>query len=93
MIHAREDWNGRIVDLEKKIPEDEPVFMVRAQDKHAASTIHFYANLVRQDMEADQRIVTLCEAHETPIEEWPKKKSPDLPDQTPEPDPKNETKG
>jgi len=44
MLHARDDYNGRIVDLENKIPEDEPVFLLRAQDAVAPQVVEFWAD-------------------------------------------------
>ena len=42
MVHARKDYN-RIQDPEHKIPEDEPVFLIRGQDKSAPATLRFWA--------------------------------------------------
>jgi hypothetical protein len=49
MKFTRDDYNKRIVDKAKKIPEDEPVFLLRAQDKYAPSTLRFYAKLLEED--------------------------------------------
>lgn len=43
MLHAREDYN-RIQDPEGLIPEDEPVFLVRAQDAVGPSVVEDWAN-------------------------------------------------
>jgi len=32
MLHARQDYNERIQDSAHLIPEEEPVFLIRAQD-------------------------------------------------------------
>jgi hypothetical protein len=50
---TREDYNRRIVDIEGRIPEDEPVFLLRAQDKHAPDTLRCYANLLKEDGNLD----------------------------------------
>lgn len=42
MKHSRADY-ARIQDPEHKIPEDEPVFLLRGQDKLAPSTVRFWA--------------------------------------------------
>lgn len=42
MKHAREDYN-RIQDPEGKIPEDEPVFLIRAQDLAGPAAVNAYA--------------------------------------------------
>lgn len=49
MKFTREDYNKRIVDKAGKIPEDEPVFLLRAQDKHAPGTLRFYAKCLEDD--------------------------------------------
>ena len=45
MLHAREDYN-RIQDPEMKIGETEPVFLLRAKDKHAPATLDYWSDLV-----------------------------------------------
>jgi hypothetical protein len=49
MKFTRDDYNKRIVDLESRIPNDEPVFLLRAQDKHAPDTLRFYARLLKEN--------------------------------------------
>lgn len=49
MKFSREDYNNRIVDKDGKIPADEPVFLLRAQDKFAPSTLRHYAKLLEED--------------------------------------------
>jgi hypothetical protein len=48
MKFTREDYNKRIVDTAGKIPIDEPVFLLRAQDVHAPATLRFYAKLLEE---------------------------------------------
>jgi hypothetical protein len=48
MKFTREDYNKRIIDTAGKIPEDEPVFLLRAQDVHAPSTLRHYAKLLEE---------------------------------------------
>jgi hypothetical protein len=48
MKFTREDYNERIIDKAGKIPQDEPVFLLRAQDIHAPSTLRFYAKLLEE---------------------------------------------
>jgi hypothetical protein len=48
MRFTRDDYNKRIIDKEGKIPEDEPVFLLRAQDAYAPSTLRHYAKLVEE---------------------------------------------
>jgi hypothetical protein len=49
MKFTREDYNKRIIDKAGIIPEDEPVFLLRAQDKNAPSTLRHYARLLEED--------------------------------------------
>lgn len=49
MKFTRDDYNRRIIDIEDRIPSDEPVFLLRAQDKHAPDTLRFYAKLLKED--------------------------------------------
>lgn len=60
-----------------KIPADEPGFMLRAQDKFAADTIRFYANLVAS-AGASAEIVESARAQAAAFDAWPTKKSPDI---------------
>lgn len=45
MVHARKDYD-RFQDPENKIPEDEPVMLFRAQDRHFVSVLKYYADLL-----------------------------------------------
>jgi hypothetical protein len=49
MRFTREDYNQRIIDKAGKIPVDEPVFLLRAQDVYAPSTLRYYAKLLEED--------------------------------------------
>ncbi len=53
MKFTRDDYNKRIIDTEGKIPNDEPVFLLRAQDVYAPSTLRFYAKLLEEDGNKD----------------------------------------
>ncbi len=70
MIHARQDYNEGKMD---SIPKDEPVFLLRAQDKTAAAAVRYWANMQplgkMQDMAFD---------HARLMDEWPVKKQADL---------------
>ena len=46
MKHARDDY-AHIQDPSGKIPEDEPVFLLRAQDMSAPKTLNVWANALR----------------------------------------------
>ena len=77
MKHARNDYNNRIVDLEKKIPDDEPVFLIRGQDTVAAETVRIWANL-NDDAGGDPHLSDLARNHAIAMDAWPKKKPADL---------------
>lgn len=49
MKFTRDDYNERIIDKAGKIPDDEPVFLLRAQDKYAPSTLRYYAKLLEEN--------------------------------------------
>lgn len=49
MKFTREDYNRRIVDLDKRIPENEPVFLLRAQDKFASLTLKKYCEFLEEE--------------------------------------------
>jgi hypothetical protein len=53
MRFTREDYNKRIIDTAGKIPEDEPVFLLRAQDVYAPSTLRHYAKLLEENGDAE----------------------------------------
>jgi hypothetical protein len=46
---TRDDYNRRIIDTEGRIPANEPVFLLRAQDKYAPDTLRYYANRLKED--------------------------------------------
>lgn len=82
MIHARDDY-ARIQDPEKKIPANEPVFLLRGQDPFAADIVREYAIKleVNARTEADLAFARLARRHAEKMAAWPtKKKYPDAPE-------------
>ena len=82
MIHAREDYN-RIQDPAGKIPADEPVFLLRAQDKHAPEVVAFWASLVLREGNAPE-MGSMAMHQARRMGDWQAehgRKSPDLPTQ------------
>lgn len=78
MKHFREDYN-RIQDPAGLIPENEPVFLLRAQDKNAPSTLRYWAQMAMMDKNYEMAIMILKGADE--MEQWQKEvkvKQPDL---------------
>jgi hypothetical protein len=81
MKHARSDYD-RIQDPEGLIPEDEPVFLIRAQDKNAPAAVRAWAAIARQNGAADN-IVTMATLHAERMEWWQLdhgSKTPDAPE-------------
>jgi hypothetical protein len=78
MVHAREDYN-RIQDPENKIPEDEPVFLLRGQDKLAAEVVRYWARLAENEGLYD--IAEMAYRQAGKMAAWPDRKLPDLPDE------------
>lgn len=76
MKHAREDYN-RFQDPENKIPADEPVFLLRGQDKYADRAVNFYAKLVEKN-NGSKEIVEVARKTAGWMREWPKHKEPDM---------------
>lgn len=80
MKHAREDYN-HIQDPSGKIPADEPVFLLRAQDKVAPDIVEEWAIAARK-AGADNEIVNHAFEHASLMRKWQKKhgcKVPDMP--------------
>lgn len=61
MKHARADYQ-RIQDPEGRIPDDEPVFLLRGQDAIAALTVKIYAELL-QHFGASAQVVQHLREH------------------------------
>lgn len=83
MLHARDDYQGRIVEIEtngtkRQIPDDEPVFLLRGQDQFAARTVRRWAQDV-EECGGDPAIVAAARRQADLMDAWPKKKIPDMP--------------
>ncbi|MDP3936832.1 MAG: hypothetical protein Q8R92_01705 [Deltaproteobacteria bacterium] len=76
MLHAREDYN-RIQDPEGKIPEGEPVFLLRAQDQVAAEVVRFWARL-HELQGGDPGMVLVAREQADRMDAWPWKKRADM---------------
>jgi len=76
MIHARADYN-RIQDPANKIPQDEPVFLLRGQDKVAAAAVRVWAAL-NDEAGGDPEASRLAREHADKMDVWPTKKTADL---------------
>lgn len=74
MLHARLDYM-RIQDPANKIPQDEPVFLLRGQDHTAASVVRYWAFT---NMEASPDLAKLALAHADRMDAWTTKKTADI---------------
>ena len=75
MKHARDDYN-RFQDPENKIPADEPVFLIRGQDKVGAATVRAWAELNKVSG-GDPKLSDLALEQADRMDDWPTKKSAD----------------
>lgn len=75
MKHGRSDYDARIQDAAKIIPDDEPVFLLRAQDKLACRAVSFYADMLQQ-FGGDPEHVKRIKEQATRMFDWPKKDMP-----------------
>lgn len=78
MRHAREDYN-RIQDPAGLIPEDEPVFLVRAQDVCAIPTLLAWIHQAKR-IGASPEIIGKVESHIKLMTEWKKAHDVKVPD-------------
>lgn len=78
MKHARPDYD-RIQDPENLIPEDEPVFLLRGQDKAAPYTLRKWARRVKL-MGGSRDLVDAARKQAVAMEEWQKEKAAKVPD-------------
>lgn len=76
MKHARSDYD-RIQDPANLIPEDEPVFLLRGQDRYAAEAVRAWADNVEAGG-GDPEIVRLAREQADSMDAWVKHKDPDL---------------
>jgi len=66
---------GRISVEGKDIPEGEPLFLLRGQDRLAVAAVRYYASLVSATGDSTSaREIMKCADD---MEKWPKKKYPD----------------
>lgn len=78
MIHARPDYS-RFQDPHNKIPMDEPVFLLRGQDRFAPELLLRWAAKLRL-AGGQPRLAELVEGHAQKMLDWQKTfiKTPDM---------------
>ena len=77
MKHARAGYD-RFQDPAGLIPDDEPVFLLRGQDKIAWFIVKIYAYCAEL-AGASPELVQMCRDHAAHMKAWAVKKVPDLP--------------
>lgn len=77
MKHARDDYNARIQDSASKIPEDEPVFLLRAQDRTAARVVRYWASLQDERTDDEKKAMERVLWHADLMDAWPRRKIAD----------------
>ena len=75
MLHALNKYNERIQDSANIIPEKEPVFLLRAQDRNAAMVVRYWAMCMA---EKNPEMAKLAITHADKMEKWSVKKDPDV---------------
>jgi hypothetical protein len=78
MLHARKDYM-RIQDPENKIPQDEPVFLLRGQDMFAPDLLLKWAARVRLNY-GDPDMARMVEDHAQLMIEWQQNHISKIPD-------------
>ena len=80
MKHAREDYQTIQEGCSPRIiPDDEPVFLLRAKDKTAAEVVRYWVTLQSENPNADPEIMRLADQQANKMDEWPEKQWADLP--------------
>jgi hypothetical protein len=86
MKHARPDYNA-IQDPRGIIPKDEPVFLLRGQDRIAPAVVRIWAHKAA-DLGAELRIVNAALEQADAMDDWQhthSSKVPDMPKESPLP--------
>lgn len=84
MIHVRTDYQ-RIQDPSGRIPDDEPVFLLRAQDSLALETLHFYL-LAAEDADLPKDMIQDLYNHIGRFSTWLHRKLPTYPPTSTDPE-------
>ncbi len=82
MRHLRTDYNARIQDVDGKITDDEPVFIVRGRDAIAPAAIRAWADELASKG-GEPHAVNRVRLYANEVEEWGRKNGAKLPDVDP----------
>lgn len=78
MKFSRSDYNGRIIDTEGRIPNDEPVFLLRSTDSLAPRLLLMWAMELRLQG-GDPKLAEEAESHAQDMIDWQKSHKVKLP--------------
>ncbi len=70
MLHARKSYNERVQDSANIIPKDEPVFLLRGQDKLAPDLLDIYVSRTRNTEGFDENIALAVTEHAQRMRVW-----------------------
>ncbi len=70
MLHARKSYNERVQDSANIIPKDEPVFLLRGQDKLAPVLLDIYVAMSRNTKGFDTNIACAVQEHAQRMRDW-----------------------
>lgn len=70
MLHARKSYNDRVQDSANIIPENEPVFLLRGQDRLAPLMLDIYVAMSEQNPQADPNIIKAVREHADQMRRW-----------------------
>lgn len=73
---ARDHKYGKVSINKNKIPTDEPIFILRAQDRFAETVIRLYAGMIRI-LQGDSEMYHSILISADQFNRWGKKKNPD----------------
>ena len=82
MLHARKDYDrfqDPLAEDEGGIPYDEPVFLLRAQDKAAPGAVDAWAAIAEQ-VGADAEIIAKARQHAKDMRGWQRTNTIQIPD-------------
>lgn len=83
MLHARDSYNERIQDSANVIPEKEPVFLLRGQDKLAPAILDIYVAMTENEPGRDISIMHAIKEHAQRMRNWQREQKVKVADMEP----------
>jgi hypothetical protein len=79
MDHGRSDYNERIQDTAGRIPDDEPVFLLRGQDPFAARAVDYWIQMMIESLggSSDFQMIADLQDHAERMRSWAREHAPD----------------